>query len=90
MQLEDHPCGLRVYHADRDVASPGTGLSSGGEAGPLWLLLTRFFGFQMVQHGGRSAAAGRRRQSGRDTGIGTDAKSIQNVVPAPTSLSKPI
>lgn len=93
MQPERHNCGLRVVRHDPDRATPDHGLRCGGDAGAIWLLLMRFIGWQMA--GRRTVRRSVSQALEVDIGSGSTAgsacgKSIQNVVPMPTSLSKPI
>lgn len=93
MQLEKDACGLRRCRTVRDCGpSMGSGLRHDGEAGPFWSLLMHFLGLQIARAGRRRpVTVAQRYATAREAAIDSaGAKSIQKVVPTPTSLSNPI
>lgn len=85
VRRDHHSCGLvRLSPEDGDSRS---GLCHAGDAGPIWSLVMALFAPQIR----RNARILRAQAAVRETESGTTCEnSIQNVVPAPGSLSKPI
>lgn len=91
MPPEQHPCGLRSFRRHDARDSTGNGLRCEGEAGPLWRLLMWLPALGMARPDRQAARRLHCSDAGAPRGTGgAGGKSIQKVVPIPTSLSKPI